>query len=144
MSRWAKIGCAVDFSESSRAALVEAADLAKRCGAELLLIHVSETPEAALDMPTPEAGRAGQLELERKLEGWRAEAARLSGGEVSSEVAVGPAADEIARLARDRGADLVVCGSHGRRGLRRLAVGSVAERLVRVAPCPVLVVRRGS
>jgi len=142
MSRWAKVGCAVDFSESSRAAMADAADLAKRYGAELVLIHVLESPEGALDMPAPEAARASRHELERKLESWRSEAARLCDREVSARVLEGPVAEEVTRAAREGGLDLLVCGTHGRRGPRRFVVGSVAERLVRLAHCPVLVVRR--
>ncbi|HVP66754.1 MAG TPA: universal stress protein [Anaeromyxobacteraceae bacterium] len=142
MAHWRKVGCAVDFSETSRAAMEEAADLAKGSEAELLLIHAFEIPGAPADMPPPpDSGRATRVELERKLEAWRAEAARRSGGAATAVVVEGAPADEVARCARERGVDLLVVGTHGRRGLRHLVIGSVAERLVRVAHCPVLVVR---
>jgi nucleotide-binding universal stress UspA family protein len=57
------------------------------------------------------------------------------------EVAAGPPADTIVRLARERGADLIVMGTHGRTGLQHALLGSVAEKVVRLAPCPVLTVR---
>jgi nucleotide-binding universal stress UspA family protein len=121
----------------------EAADLASRSEAELVLIHVFEPPEAPTDMPPPpESLKATRTDLERKLEGWKSEAVRLSGRPVAAEVVEGSAADEISRAAQERGVDLLVVGTHGRRGLRHLLIGSVAERLVRVAHCPVLVVRR--
>ncbi|HXJ78263.1 MAG TPA: universal stress protein [Candidatus Methylomirabilis sp.] len=57
------------------------------------------------------------------------------------EVATGPPADTIVRVARERGADLIVMGTHGRTGLQHVLLGSVAEKVVRLAPCPVLTVR---
>ena len=58
-----------------------------------------------------------------------------------AEVASGPAAETIVQIAQERAADLIVMGTHGRTGLRHLLVGSVAEKVVRLAPCPVLTVR---
>ncbi len=143
MPNWKTIACAVDFSETSRAAMEAAADLARGIGAELLLMHVFETPDAPVDMPpAPSLLEANRAELSRKLETWKAEAARLSGGRVVAEVVPGPAASEIVRVARERAVDLIVTGTHGRRGLRHMVLGSVAEAVVRMAHCPVLVVRR--
>jgi universal stress protein A len=58
-----------------------------------------------------------------------------------AEVATGPPADTIVRIARERGADLIVMGTHGHTGLRHMLLGSVAEHVVRLAPCPVLTVK---
>ena len=58
-------------------------------------------------------------------------------------IAVGHPADTIVRLARERNADLIVMGTHGRTGLEHLVMGSVAEKVVRLAPCPVLTVKGG-
>ena len=58
-----------------------------------------------------------------------------------AEVASGPAAETIVQIAQERAADLIVMGTHGRTGLRHLLLGSVAEKVVRLAPCPVLTVR---
>jgi hypothetical protein len=60
---------------------------------------------------------------------------------VVTHIRVGPAADEIAQLCADLEADLLVVGTHGRRGVSRMTLGSVAEGVVRLAPCPVFVVR---
>jgi nucleotide-binding universal stress UspA family protein len=60
---------------------------------------------------------------------------------VAHEVLTGPAASEIVEFARARGMDLIVMGTHGRRGLSHLLMGSVAERVLRTAPCPVLTVK---
>jgi nucleotide-binding universal stress UspA family protein len=142
MSNWYRVCCAVDFSETSRAALEEAADLARRAGAELTVIHVFEPPVGASGTVVPESAlfEATRVELERKLELWRAEAEDLSGGAVRSRLVPGSAAQEVVRFAREGNFDLVVVGTHGRTGLRRLVLGSVAELVVREAGCPVLVV----
>ena len=62
-------------------------------------------------------------------------------GAWEAEVATGPPADTIVRMARERGADLIVMGTHGHTGLRHVLLGSVAEHVVRLAPCPVLTVK---
>ena len=139
MASWSKICCPVDFSETSRAALDEAVDLAAHFGAELALLHVFEV--APTMVSPPEVFERTVRELERKLELWRAEAERRGASRVRSTVANGVPAAEIVRFAREGGHDLVVMGTHGRRGLRHLVLGSVAERVVREAHCPVLVVR---
>jgi nucleotide-binding universal stress UspA family protein len=62
-------------------------------------------------------------------------------GAWEAEIATGPPADTIVRMARERGADLIVMGTHGHTGLRHMLLGSVAEQVVRLAPCPVLTVK---
>lgn len=146
---WKKICCAVDFSECSHAALDEAATLAGREGAALVLLHVYPPPRP----PGPEAPLAwspSDLEAETlgELEGpmarLRADAEAIAGaGRVETRLLAGKPADEIARFARDGGCDLVVIGTHGRTGVRRLVLGSVAEQVVRAAPVSVLVSRAG-
>jgi len=144
MVSWLKVLCAVDFSKGSGATLEAAADLARRHQAELTVLHVREPPPTAAATgfaPPPAPSEAESIEIGRQLDRWRAEAARMTGGEVRGEVANGSPASEIVRLAREGSFDLVVVGTHGRTGLRRLVLGSVAERVVREAHCPVLVVR---
>ncbi len=143
MRAWLKILCAVDFSEGSRLALEDGAELARRFGAELVLVHVREPTRAvATELePSPERLEQEAVELGRKLENWRREAERLAGREVRAVLVSGPAAAEIVRIAGAERFDLVVAGTHGRTGLGRLLVGSVAERLVRESPCPVLVTK---
>jgi nucleotide-binding universal stress UspA family protein len=63
-------------------------------------------------------------------------------GQCEVEVAAGNPADAIVRVAKERGADLIVMGTHGRTGLQHVLLGSVAEKVVRLAGCPVLTVRR--
>jgi nucleotide-binding universal stress UspA family protein len=144
MSRWYKICCPVDFSETSRAALEEAADLARRDRSELTLVHVSEPPPVGTEgaLAGPRLAEAIAAEAEGQLEKWRVEAEKISLGTVRAKlIPQGLAAKEICHLAREEGFDLVVMGTHGRTGLRHLVLGSVAERVVREAHCPVLVVR---
>ena len=144
MVSWLRILCAVDFSRASGSTLEAAADQARRHGAELTLLHVREPPPAAAVKgfaPPPVPSAAEAVEVGRQLARWREEATRLAGREVRAELASGSPAAEIVRLARQGNHDLVVVGTHGRTGFRRLVLGSVAERVVREAPCPVLVVR---
>ncbi len=144
MLGWKKICCATDFSEPSRIAMLDAAELARRLEADLELVHVHTPPPMGTDVlaanvAMPELALA---ELEETLARWRDEAERLLGRAVRSTVLSGDAAGEIVRLARERGLDVVVVGTHGRRGLKRFVIGSVAERVVREAPCVVIVARR--
>ncbi|HSN89855.1 MAG TPA: universal stress protein [Anaeromyxobacteraceae bacterium] len=144
MVRWLEILCAVDFSKGSSATLEAAADVARRHEANLTLLHVREPPPAAAPSgfaPPTVPSEVEAVEIGRQLERWREEAARLAGREVRAELAAGAPASEIVRRLREGRFDLAVVGTHGRTGLRRLVLGSVAERVVREAPCPVLVVR---
>ena len=143
MASWTKICCPIDFSETSRAALEEASELAQRYQAELVLLHVFEPPVATTDLMVapPEMFEQTAKDLERKLELWKGEAEQRGAKAVRALVVTGAAATETVRFVREGGYDLVVMGTHGRRGLRHLVLGSVAERVVREAPCAVLVVR---
>jgi universal stress protein A len=141
MADWKRIGCAVDFSDGSRAAFREASDLARRSSAALVLLHAEETP-GVTDIPPPESVVvATRRDLEARLDEWRAEAAAALGRSVEARMFPGPAAPALARAAAEEHLDLLVTGTHGRRGFRHLVLGSVAERLVHLAPCAVLVVR---
>ncbi len=141
MGDWKRIGCAVDFSDGSRGALAEAESLARRYGADLVLIHVAEPPSGS-DLPPPDSAiEAMRREQAATLEAWRAASERGMGRPVEAVLLDGPAAPAIARAAGDRRVDLLVAATHGRRGFRHLVLGSVAERLVHLAPCSVLVFR---
>ncbi len=143
MIDWKKIFCAVDFADPSRAAMEQAADLAKRFEAELTLVHVLiPPPPAASDVLVSSRGLAGAKaeEDEERLARWRADAERRAGRPARSRVLSGDPAGEIVRHAREERCDLLVVGTHGRTGIPRLALGSVAERVARRSPCPVLVV----
>jgi len=87
-------------------------------------------------MTSAREGATGQLE---KL----AKASRGSGIRVAIVLVEGPPATAVIRVAKRNGAHLIVVGTHGRTGVQRLLMGSVAERIVRLSPCPVLTVRPG-
>jgi nucleotide-binding universal stress UspA family protein len=143
---WKRICCPVDFSDASRAALEVAADLARRFGAELVLLHAYPIPGYTFPDGSVVASPRMMQELaeqaQRHLEEWRADAERLvAAPRVSAERAVGEPAAEIVSFAQGRGVDLLVLGTHGRTGLEHALMGSIAERVVRRAHCPVLTVR---
>lgn len=146
MGEWKKICCAIDFSEPARFAMEEACALARRLQADLTLLHVNEAPLPAsgeMVLSPPELFERAAKELERKMSGWRDEAERLASRPIRSVILAGnSAADEIARFVREGRFDLLVMATKGRTGLKRLVLGSVAERVVREADCSVLVVRR--
>jgi len=133
----------VDFSVPSRAALDYAIRLARDYGGSLVVLHVLD--------PLLAAGRLDSARLRQLKSSSRGEAAKklraLSRELVQSGVRTelflrnGPATDTIVAFAIAMKTDLIIMGSQGRTGLSRLLIGSVAERVVRHAPCPVLVVR---
>lgn len=136
--------CPVDFSESARQALDLAAGLVQPGGAGITLLHVIEAPVSYGGAVTdPELVRELDRHSAEHLEAW---AARLRGQvavPVTTRSRVGWAGAEVlAALDADRTIDLVAAGSHGRTGLLRALLGSVAEKIVRHASCPVLVARR--
>jgi nucleotide-binding universal stress UspA family protein len=144
MAEWKRICCAVDFSEPSSLAVNEAADLAKRFQADLTLVHVYEETvgaAATLEVPRLEHLQRVAAEAERKLAECRSAAEQRAGRPVRSAMPQGGAAVEILRFVEEGAFDLLVVGTHGRTGIRHLVLGSVAERVVREAACPVLVVR---
>ncbi len=144
MAEWKKICCAVDFSEPSSLVVNEAADLAKRFEADLTVLHVYEEAAgaaAALEVPRLEHLERVAAEAERRLAECRSAAERRAGRAVRSAMSQGAAAPEILRFVEEGAFDLLVVGTHGRKGIQHLMLGSVAERVVREAVCPVLVVR---
>jgi nucleotide-binding universal stress UspA family protein len=131
-----------DFCGPAVAAQQEALRLAEAMKARVTLMHVYTLPAYGFQ------GMAAEEEVECALRG-AAEAgldacvarARRSGLQVDAILRRGTPWIEVGRAAAEIGADLVVVGTHGRTGLKHLMLGSVAEKLVRTAPCPVLVVR---
>ena len=128
-----------DFSTASDAALRHAEPLAKSSGARLLIIHAEEPPlaygggELYYGLPEPNSER-----IRTMLEDVRPTDPAVA---FEHRLAMGDPAGEVVRLAGEEGAELIVMGTHGRTGLTRLLMGSVAEAIVRRAPCPVLVYR---
>jgi nucleotide-binding universal stress UspA family protein len=145
MPGWNRICCPVDFSRASRFAMETASELALRFGGDLTLLHVVEQlprPVASDTLASPpEILELTGFELERTLAEWRDEAACIATRPVDYSLVHGDPATEIARFAGEGWFDLVVMGTHGRTELEHAILGSVAEKVVREAPCPVLVVR---
>jgi nucleotide-binding universal stress UspA family protein len=132
-----------DFQENSDAALDYALSLAKKLGSRITVLHAYEIPSLgapevlvlATDWPKQFSVVAREA-LEKVV-------ARVSGSGVAvrSELRQGAAWREVDGFAKENQVDLIVVGSHGRHGVPRALLGSVAEKIVRTAPCPVLVVR---
>jgi len=146
MAPYRKILVPVDFSEHSARALDHAIALAKAFGAEIALLHSYEVmPIVTLyGVGYPDSLDAELREAATKrLAGWREKVAG-EGITVSDRVVSGPPAEEIHDVALDLGVDLIVMGTRGLRGLKHVMLGSVAERTLRRAPCPVLAVKDDS
>lgn len=144
MSGYSKILVPVDFSGGSKDVLRMAAFMAKKLGAELCTIFVLEDLSSFLNVSIPHLPSDLQEEglrhgAEKKMEKFINE--NLDASVPSShKVLSGRVAEEICRFAGDEGVDLIIMGTHGSRGVERLLLGSVAEKVLRMAPCPVLTV----
>ncbi len=138
---WGDICCAIDFSEPSRTALQEAAKLARRFGANLTLLHVHDAKSISAERLLEEYEKAAPG-LQQEIGKWQAEAEAITGRPVRPVILVGGPAAEIVRFLREGTYDLVVMATRGLTGLKHVLLGSVAERVVREAECPVLVIRR--
>lgn len=144
MTEYREILLATDFSEPARHATEHAAALARAFGARLHLLHVVEEMGywEGFDLrhfPTPEVYEELRESARIALEDLREEAAGPEGAETL--VREGKPSLEILRAAAEIPADVIVVGSHGQSGLAETLFGSTAEKVVRKAPCAVLVVR---
>jgi nucleotide-binding universal stress UspA family protein len=139
-----KILVATDFSDTARGAIAHAVELAKLADASLYLVHVLTlpvvyAPEGVVLGPSWSVAEL-RADLENALSKLAAEVRARGIPEVSMQLLIGTAWDEIVRAAAEQGCDLIVIGTHGRGGIKRLLLGSVAEHVVRTSPCPVLTV----
>jgi universal stress protein A len=142
MSWIKKILVTTDFSATAHRAFGPARELAEKFGASIILAHVEEDrlPPLVLDYAELDLGEILRRQKEHAREKLDELAPEL-GSEVRVEVAVGTPHVEIVNLAEQHGADLVVMATHGRGFLGHAILGSTAERVLRHAPCPVLIVR---
>jgi nucleotide-binding universal stress UspA family protein len=139
-----RIVAPTDFSECAEEAWALTQRLAEALGSEVVLVHVFVEPPIYGDPPIVTSWTVvadTQKWVSDELERW-AERARTKGIEVRTVVVTGSSAQEIVRLAGEEHADAIVMGTHGRAGLNRALLGSVADRVIRTAPCPVLTVRK--
>ena len=133
---------ATDFSDASNLALEYARVLAARFGAGLRILHVVQTPiPLGSEMYVPEVMTVAERAVQEAQEHLSATLAGIDGPEVIGQVLVGLAPRKIVEYASDHDVDLIVMGTHGRGAIAHLLMGSVAERVVRTAPCPVFTVR---
>jgi universal stress protein A len=134
-----------DFSELSNQGLKSALELAQSFGAKLLLLHVVEPPSYPLEGIVPSHLGATLLDdLERQASREFAQMLPETQGsklDVARRVVVGIPYRKIVEVAAGENADLIVMTTHGRTGLSHLVMGSVAEKIVRTAACPVLTIR---
>lgn len=140
-----RILCPTDFSEASKRAIEVAVSMAESFGAEIHLMHVVPamphiTPTVAYAFDVPEYERLLRLDAQKRL----SELAKTLPGKVKAHeiVAHGDAADGILRAIEENAIDLVVIATAGLRGWKHALFGSVAEKVVRMASCPVLSIRR--
>jgi nucleotide-binding universal stress UspA family protein len=140
----------IDGSPTARRGLAEAITLAREAGGAIRVLHVVDEPYAALGLDGF-VGAAGDIvellqQNARRIVDEGAAAVRAAGVAVDAVVddsLHGPVCELVAKAAADWQADLIVIGTHGRRGTQRLFLGSDAERISRMAPVPVLLVRGG-
>jgi nucleotide-binding universal stress UspA family protein len=133
-----------DFSECSDAAVRYGLELARRFDAKLHLLHVIQDPATqpwaaeGLSIPLLDAVEQWQKGAKERL---AASVPAADAGRVTVVTAIANPYPEILRYAEEHEVDLIVMGTHGRSGVSHMLLGSIAERVVRRAPCPVLTVR---
>jgi nucleotide-binding universal stress UspA family protein len=145
MKTFSKILVPHDFSDYAKHAVDVAADVARRYEANLTLIHVHQpmllsVPESYLLYESSKLPLLLEA-LAKQLEQARQQALALGVLQVDSQILQGAPVSEITRFAREGGYSLIVMGTHGRTGVAHALIGSVTERVVRNAPCPVLTTR---
>lgn len=146
MAKIRTVMMASDFSPVSAAAFARAVELAKANRAKLLVMHavmLSTPPLGGQYMPPPTWDRieATMHAAAKKQAGALVAKARRAGVRAAGLVVAGSPYEVIVRAARSKRADVLVVGTHGRTGLPRFFLGSVAARVLATAPCPVLTVR---
>jgi universal stress protein A len=145
MKPFERILVPVDFSEHSKEALRTAVGMARLNEGSITLVHVYEPAVYALPdgniLLTPAQFERLIRELEQYLEASKQEAMKLGAASVDSHLLQVFAAGEIVAYAKAANSDLIVMGTHGRTGPKHLLLGSVAERVIRAAHCPVLTIK---
>ena len=140
-----RILCPTDFSGPACTCVRTASELAEHFAAELLLVNIvpvvpSLPPDPNYVFKIPEYERYLHADAEKQLQKARAELVGKN-VKVHTQVGHGSAAEEIVRIAKAEGVDLIVISTHGSTGLEHWVFGSVAEKVVRLAECPVLTVQ---
>jgi len=142
MNKIRKILMPVDFSENSRVALDWAMSIANKLGAKVILFHAMETSDFIKELAEQEDDV-----LSRVKSGAAMQLQQFADKYNDKKISVAASIDEgkpfvkIIEAAKSYDVDLIVMGTHGRTGLRQTLIGSVAEKVVRKAPCPVMIVK---
>ncbi len=136
-----RIVCATDGSEHARKALSLARDLAKLHGAQLFLVHAYPSMSDLLGFKDYSSIATHRIANGQKILDEALEALQGTGIVVETELLEGPTAEAILKVAETRKADLIVLGARGLSPITGLLLGSVSQKILHHAPCPVLVVR---
>ena len=137
------IVCAIDFSEPSDRALSHALELGKRLGAKVIAVHAWQLPVYAVPDGVAVFGPEVVAEITEGLQkqlGKTLESHRTEGVTHEGKLVAGAPVEAVLEVAKDARAEYVVIGTHGRTGVARFVIGSVAERMVRLSTVPVVVV----
>jgi universal stress protein A len=144
MKLFGKILVPTDFSAHAQEAVRYAAELARTCDAPLSIVHVYDVTPYVMPETVPlyDTLQLGQLreEFQKQLLPIQQQAMQAGVARVDTQLLQGSPPGEIARFAAEHAYDLIVMGTHGRSGLAHLLLGSVTEKVVRKAPCPVLTI----
>lgn len=148
MAIFKKILVPTDFSECAANALTHALELAGALGASVTLLHVYEPPTYVGDVVVQMPGQEGltvseyiRTEARHEMERFIKQAKVPAGVQLEHRLEPGHHATALHKIAQDETFDLIVMGTHGRSGLAHAILGSVAEKLIRIAEIPVMVVR---
>jgi nucleotide-binding universal stress UspA family protein len=145
MRPFKKILVPTDFSKCAEEATRAAVELAKRFEGSLTLLHVYEIPAVLLPEGAILAASATMTDITRNINEALATAKKqIVGVPVETQMIEGVPFVEVVGAAKQGNFDLIVIGTHGRTGIKHFLLGSVAERVVRKAPCPVLTVRESN
>lgn len=144
MTMFSKILCPVDFSDASPAIAKTALEFAQKFDAEIIAVYVApsmiqyeifDLPAASLPQLVGDIVSGAEKTMTDFI------TAHFSGVRASGKVVSGDAAEAIVNLAQSEGADIIIMATHGRQGLNRLLFGSVAEKVVKTSPIPVMTIR---
>lgn len=144
MTMFSKILCPVDFSEASPAIAKTAREFALKFDAEIIAVYVApsmiqyeifDLPAASLPQLVGDIVSGAEKTMTEFV------TAHFPGVRASGKVVSGDAAEAIVNLSQSEGADLIIMATHGRQGLNRLLFGSVAEKVVKTSPIPVMTIR---
>ena len=144
MPKMQKIVCALDLSEHSKTVAEYACMMAKLAGASVTAVYAAPTLTQYTGFHVPPNtidSFVGEIVSGAEKAMYQFVAENFNGVEATAEIVVGYAAEEIIAVAEKIGADMIIMGTHGRKGIDRILFGSVAEKVVMNSPIPVLTIR---